>query len=245
MCPALPLAGYPEQYLARCKLPKAPLHSIVTQGLSKPPSALHQHASAQQLYIVLYFLPAALHGDNALMKAVVARHFRHSWVLPWAPGHFADISLHWQRYRAARNALGAALTPAMARQLAATHGATALPLQRRRTQNLQQEIAKVSSSASCYWLCVLQYTGSTLVTCSCELNRKHVYHHVADCTGRAGQPGLGQFAGVVVLHHSQQHSAAVAAAPHPQATQGQAGHSCGHGCGQASSGSGCCHRATL
>ena len=78
------------------------------------------------------------------MKAVVARHFSHSWVLPWAPGHFADMSLRWQSYRAARNALGAALTPARVRQLAATHGGTALPLQRRRTQDLQDDIVKVS-----------------------------------------------------------------------------------------------------
>ena len=110
---------------------------------------------------MLYFLPEALHGDTALMKAVVARHFSHSWVLPWAPGHFADVSLHWQSYRAARNALGAALTPAMARQFAATHGAAALPLQRRRTQNLQHDIAKVSNSAGCYWLCVLHYIAAS------------------------------------------------------------------------------------
>ena len=154
-------AGYPEQYLARCKLFKAILGSIIIQGVSKPPSALHQHASAQQLYITLYFIPEALHGDNALMKAVVARYFSRSWVLPWAPGHFADVSLHWQRYRAARNALSATLTPAMARQLAATHGATALPLQRRKTQNLQDNIAKVSCSTS-HLLCVPSYKRFSL-----------------------------------------------------------------------------------
>lgn len=140
-------AGYPEQYLARCKLPKVPLRSIIAQGCSSLPSALH--ASAQQLYIVLYFLPEALHGENDLMKALVARYFSHSWVLPWAPGHFADLSLHWQGYRAARNALGAVVNPAAAKQLAATHGATALPLQRRRTQQFQDKIANVSLATRC------------------------------------------------------------------------------------------------
>ena len=169
-------AGYPEQYLARCKLPKAPLRSIVTQGLSKPPSALHPHASAQQLYITLYFLPEALHGDSALMKAVVARHFSHSWVLPWAPGHFVDPSLHWQNYRAARNALRAVLTPSVARQLAATHGVTALPLQSRTTRKLLDSIAKVSCGASCHLLCDVHYTSLSCMSCSCYFNPKHTWH---------------------------------------------------------------------
>ena len=143
-------AGYPEQYLARCKLPKAAIRSIITQGLLKSPSALQHNAPAQQVYIALYFLPEALHGDSALMKAVVAKHFSHSWVLPWAPGHFADVCLHWQSYRTARNALGAALTPATVKQLVATHGATALLLQKSRTQKLRDNIAKVGHGTSCH-----------------------------------------------------------------------------------------------
>ena len=136
------LAGYPEQYLARCKLPKAAIHSIITHCLSTPPSAV-QRTSAQQVYIALYFVPEALHGDTALMKAVAAKHFSQSWVVPWAPGQLAEVCLDWQRYRAARNALGAVLTPARAKGLAAEHGAQALPLQRSRTRNLQGNIAKV------------------------------------------------------------------------------------------------------
>lgn len=97
------------------------------------------------------------------MKAMVARHFSHSWVVPWAPGHFADLSLQWQGYRAARNALGAIVTPTAAKQLAANHGAIALPLQRRQTQQLQDKIANVSLCSLCCLTCVLRHVHYSTV----------------------------------------------------------------------------------
>ena len=150
------ITGYPEQYLARCKLPKAAIHSIITQCLSIPPAAV-KRTSAQQLYIALYFVPETLHGDNALMRAVAAKHFSQSWVVPWAPGQLADVCLNWQRYRAARTALGAVLTPAKAKGLAADYVAKALPLQRSRTQKLQDNVAKVIAAIihNCFW-CLTQ-----------------------------------------------------------------------------------------
>lgn len=171
-CPLLP-TGYPEQYLARCKLPKAPISSIITQNLSTLPSGPLQNASAaQQVYIALYFLPEALHGDNALMKTVVAQHFSHSWVVPWAPGHLADVSLHWQSYRAARNALGAALPPATTKRLAASYGSTALAVQSRRTQKLQDNITKVRRQK-----CRLRFA---LYVCACCSFQAHVCHAIHD-----------------------------------------------------------------
>ncbi|KAL0035553.1 hypothetical protein WJX77_011820 [Trebouxia sp. C0004] len=109
--------GYPEQYLARCKLPKSAVQSLITQFLALPDVA--PSAAASQLYIALYFVPEGLHGDSDLMKAAVSKSFRQSWVITWAPGHLADVSLQWQRYRAARNALGAVLTASKAKDIAA------------------------------------------------------------------------------------------------------------------------------
>ena len=81
------------------------------------------------------------------MKAVVARHFTHSWVLSWAPGHLADVSLNWQRYRAARNALSAAVTPGTAKDLAARH-AGALPLHHAKAQGLLHALTKVCTASN-------------------------------------------------------------------------------------------------
>ncbi|KAL0019773.1 hypothetical protein WJX79_007774 [Trebouxia sp. C0005] len=108
--------GYPEQYLARCKLPKSAVQILITQFLTLP--NLTPSAAASQLYIALYFVPEGLHGDSDLMKAAVSKGFRQSWVITWAPGHLADVSLQWQRYRAARNALGAVLTASKAKDIA-------------------------------------------------------------------------------------------------------------------------------
>lgn len=94
--------GYPEHYLARCKLPKPAVLQLISQALRQcPPSTPlpEVHSLRQQLYVVLYFVPEALHGDHQLMAAVVGKLFRANWVVPWAPGHLADVSLQWHPYR--------------------------------------------------------------------------------------------------------------------------------------------------
>ncbi len=133
-------AGYPEQYLARCKLPKPAVQTLITQFLTLPnlpPSA------AAQLYIALYFVPEGLHGDSDLMKAAVSMGFRQSWVITWAPGHLADVSLQWQRYRAARNALGAVLTASKAKDIAGACNSKLKECQQNVSEFIQGQVDKV------------------------------------------------------------------------------------------------------
>lgn len=90
------LAGYPELFLARCKLPKPVLQGVIRSQLAGPKSEL---VTAQQMYVGLMFVPELLHGDAATMRAVVEQLFHTSWVVSWAPGQVIDVALEWQRYR--------------------------------------------------------------------------------------------------------------------------------------------------
>jgi len=142
-------SGYPEQYLARCKLPKPAIQALISQFLRLPSSATSASAaesSAAQLYITLYFIPEALHSDNDLMKDVVSEGFRHSWVVTWAPGHVADVSLQWQRYRAARNALGAVMAVPRAKDMAAACRGKMRESQKTINLLMHSQVEKVMSS---------------------------------------------------------------------------------------------------
>jgi len=136
-------AGYPEQYLGRCKIPKSAVQTLITQFLTLP--NLAPSAAASQLYIALYFVPEELHGDSELMKAVVSKGFRQTWVITWAPGHLADVSLQWQHYRAARNALGAVLTASKAKDIAVACKSKTNECQKTLNELIEGQVDKVVS----------------------------------------------------------------------------------------------------
>lgn len=137
-------AGYPEQYLGRCKLPKSYIHALLKQNATLPNSA--PSAAASQMYIALYFTPEVLQSDSGLMKAVVSQSFRQGWVVAWAPGHLADVSLQWQRYRAARNALGNVLTSTQAKGLTVAYRSKMLECQKVASKLIQEQVDKVSAA---------------------------------------------------------------------------------------------------
>ena len=60
------------------------------------------------------------------MRACMRRHFAYNWVVAWGPGCRSDLALEWEAFRAARAALAGVVTPARAREAAATYAA-ALP----------------------------------------------------------------------------------------------------------------------
>ena len=130
--------------MARCNLPNSAVQTLITQFLTLP--NLAPSAAASQLYIVLYFVPEGLHGDTDLMKAAVSKGFRQSWVVTWAPGHLADVSLQWQRYRAARNALGAVLTASKAKDIAVACKGKMNECQKISNEFIQGQVDKVVSS---------------------------------------------------------------------------------------------------
>ena len=63
------------------------------------------------------------------------------------PGQLADVSLHWQRYRAARNALGAVLTATKAKDQAAAYKGRLVESQHMIDQMIQDQVCKVRRSA--------------------------------------------------------------------------------------------------
>ncbi len=169
-------AGYPEQYLARCQLPKSAVQTLITQFLTLP--SLAPSAAAAQLYIALYFVPEGLHGDSDLMKAAVSMGFRQSWVITWAPGHLADVSLQWQRYRAARNALGAVLTASKAKDIAGACNSKLKECQKNVNELIEGQVDKVASPM----------TQSQFMQCYlCKLFCFHPLTRLTCCTSMLGQ----------------------------------------------------------
>ena len=86
------------------------LRSDDIYGLSRVyPAAEHRGAAlasqASLLYVTLYFTPETLHKGKAAMREVVDKHFSDSWVLPLYMGERVDLSVEWERYGAARDAL--------------------------------------------------------------------------------------------------------------------------------------------
>ena len=65
--------------------------------------ALAQQAS--MLYVILYFSPRTLHEAKPAMREIVDKHFSDNWVVPVYMGVTADLSVEWERYRAAKEAL--------------------------------------------------------------------------------------------------------------------------------------------
>ena len=45
---------------------------------------------------------------HPVLQDISGRFFGSSWVVEWAPGHYADVAHAWESYRAARTALAAA-----------------------------------------------------------------------------------------------------------------------------------------
>jgi WASH complex subunit strumpellin len=58
------------------------------------------------LYVLLYFSPVTLHEQKSIMREIVDKHFCDNWVVPVYMGSLVDLSIEWDRYRAAKDALG-------------------------------------------------------------------------------------------------------------------------------------------
>ena len=112
------------------------------------------------------------------MKAAVSMGFRQSWVITWAPGHLADVSLQWQRYRAARNALGAVLTASKAKDMAGACNSKLKECQKNVNELIEGQVDKVASPM----------TQSQFMQCYlCKLFCFHPLTRLTCCTSMLGQ----------------------------------------------------------
>ena len=133
--PALRPRGYPEEYLARFPLPPDLLQLLLGRlrledvygAQTHWPSPAHRGTAlalqGAHAFLLLFLAPQVLREDGPAMRELTDRHFADAWVVPWAPGHAADLSVWWEPYRAARSALETAAPPAAARRLAERHAA--------------------------------------------------------------------------------------------------------------------------
>lgn len=48
---------------------------------------------------MLFFAPAVLQGDAALMRVLVDKHFVDNWVVAWAPGFTSDLAQEWANHK--------------------------------------------------------------------------------------------------------------------------------------------------
>jgi len=77
--------------------------SRIFPGAEERTTALSCQASL--IYVVLYFSPRTLHENKPAMREVVDKHFSDNWVVPLYMGEYCDLSVEWDRYKAAREAL--------------------------------------------------------------------------------------------------------------------------------------------
>ena len=109
--------SYPEEYFGRIKIPRGVVESVVARlrsddiynlRMAYPKPEHRSTALATQsamLYVILYFAPHILTGNESTMREIVDKHFSDNWVVAFYMGFAVDLSQAWEPYRAARIAL--------------------------------------------------------------------------------------------------------------------------------------------
>mmetsp|Transcript_19340 Transcript_19340/g.68391 ORF Transcript_19340/g.68391 Transcript_19340/m.68391 type:complete len:1156 (-) Transcript_19340:124-3591(-) len=109
---------YPESFFARFAPPKDLLNMVVDrlrsddvyQRVRMFPAPEHRSAALSQqasmVYVILYFTPEHLTRNKSMMREIVDKHFNDNWIVHIYMGKLADLSEEWDRYPAAREALG-------------------------------------------------------------------------------------------------------------------------------------------
>eukprot|EP00927_Polykrikos_kofoidii_P036963 TRINITY_DN31146_c0_g1_i1.p1 TRINITY_DN31146_c0_g1~~TRINITY_DN31146_c0_g1_i1.p1 ORF type:complete len:1221 (-),score=211.99 TRINITY_DN31146_c0_g1_i1:190-3852(-) len=125
--------GYPDSFFSRFPLPHSAVKLAIGQlqtgdvyraGNHYPLPEHRSHGLAAQaglLYAILFFDVPTLESDVVAMREIVNRHFGDTWVVAFALGFTADLAVMWAPYKAAREALGAAITVSSAKHLRDRH----------------------------------------------------------------------------------------------------------------------------
>ncbi|KNC47128.1 WASH complex subunit strumpellin [Thecamonas trahens ATCC 50062] len=123
---------YPESLFARFPLPRKVVGMVlgrlrmddIYEQVANYPDPEHRSVAlagqASMIYVILYFAPNILHSEPAVMREIVDKHFPDNWVIPYYMGFTVDLSLRWQPYRAARDALANTIKVAHVRSLVAS-----------------------------------------------------------------------------------------------------------------------------
>lgn len=82
------------------------IYNQITKAFPQPEHrsiALAKQAS--MIYMILYLAPNILHSEFAVMREIVDKHFPDNWVIPYYLGYTVDLSIEWDRYKAAKAAI--------------------------------------------------------------------------------------------------------------------------------------------
>eukprot|EP01027_Heterolobosea_sp_BB2_P007140 GEZU01010652.1.p1 GENE.GEZU01010652.1~~GEZU01010652.1.p1 ORF type:complete len:835 (-),score=235.13 GEZU01010652.1:84-2588(-) len=108
---------YPIEYFERIPFPKNVISMIIGRLRSDDiymqtsyyPSPEHRSTAlatqAGMLYILLYFDSRILIKEQAIMREIVDKHFPDNWVISYYMGFTVDLSIAWQPFKAARDAI--------------------------------------------------------------------------------------------------------------------------------------------
>ncbi|XP_037084862.1 WASH complex subunit 5-like [Pollicipes pollicipes] len=127
--------NYPEHYFSRVPVAAEYAALVVDQLRSGDiycqagtyPLPEHRATAlapqAAMLYVCLYFRPAVLAAETAVMREIVDKFFPDNWVISVYMGSVVNLLEAWEPYKAARTVLQASLDTAAVRQMASKHAA--------------------------------------------------------------------------------------------------------------------------
>ena len=77
---------------------------------------------ASMLYVLLYFEPAILKNETALMREIVDKHFCDNWVISIYMGNIIWLPEAWDQYKAAKAAITNTTANAEVKKMASKQG---------------------------------------------------------------------------------------------------------------------------
>lgn len=139
----------PEDLFTRLPLPKAVVSTVI--GRLRADDIYHQirhypnpehrwvalNSQAGCLYVLLYHFSDILQNDTNAMHEIVDKFFKDNWVIPIYMGFAVDLTLAWDRYKAAKSCIGSTLAVS-----------TLKPLVNKHTSKVMNKITELSSFLS-------------------------------------------------------------------------------------------------
>ncbi|KAH3758632.1 WASH complex subunit 5 [Pelomyxa schiedti] len=133
--------NYPESLFARFPLPPTAVNMIIGKlrsddiynQVSKAfPHPDHRSVAlsrqASMIYMILYLAPNILMNEPAVMREIVDKHFPDNWVITYYLGYTADLSVEWDRYKAAKAAVAYTIAQSNVTNFAAKYWNQVTPL---------------------------------------------------------------------------------------------------------------------
>ncbi|CAH1773129.1 unnamed protein product [Owenia fusiformis] len=125
---------YPESYFGRVPINKTFINMLIGRlrsddvynQISAYPFPEHRSTAlatqASMLYVILFFAPGILNGEQAIMREIVDKHFPDNYVISVYMGMTVNLLDSWAPYKAAITALNNTLSTANIKEQAVKYG---------------------------------------------------------------------------------------------------------------------------